>query len=159
VKAACIETTGTPDVIRYADLPDPVPGPGEVLVRVAAVTVNPIDLYIRAGTVAMPLPKPFIIGCDLAGTIVGLGPHAGRFCIGDRVWGSNPGLRISIAIWPVARCGLPWGGPSLWPKRRRRIASWRTTRWVGRVSWLARSSSRSQIEFVKRRPLGCGYEL
>jgi NADPH2:quinone reductase len=92
VKAAYLETTGAPDVIRYGELPDPVPGPGEVLVRVAVVAVNPIDLYIRAGTVAMPLPKPFVIGCDLAGTVVGVGPHAGRFRVGDRVWGSNQGL-------------------------------------------------------------------
>ena len=50
MKAAYIETTGGPEVIRYGDLPRPTPGAGEVLVRVAAVAVNPIDLYIRAGT-------------------------------------------------------------------------------------------------------------
>src|SRR5262249_5723354 len=50
------------------------------------------DLYIRAGTVAMPLPRPFIPGCDLAGTVTALGPHASRFKVGDRVWGSNQGL-------------------------------------------------------------------
>jgi NADPH2:quinone reductase len=92
MKAAYIDAPGPPDAIRYGDLPDPLPGPGEVLVRVGSVAVNPIDLYIRAGTVPMPLPKPFIIGCDLAGTVVGLGPHAGRYKIGDRVWGSNQGL-------------------------------------------------------------------
>jgi len=92
VKAAFIETTGSPDVIRYGDLPQPVPQAGEVLVRVGAVAVNPIDLYIRAGTVAMPLPKPFVVGCDLAGTIEQLGPNASRFKVGDRVWGSNQGL-------------------------------------------------------------------
>jgi NADPH2:quinone reductase len=92
MKAAFIETTGSPDVIRYGDLPQPVPQAGEVLVKVRAVAVNPIDLYIRAGMVAMPLPKPFIIGCDLAGTVEQLGPAAGRFKVGDRVWGSNQGL-------------------------------------------------------------------
>jgi NADPH2:quinone reductase len=92
VKAAFIETTGSPDVIRYGDLPQPVPQAGEVLVKVGAVAVNPIDLYIRAGTVAMPLPKPFIVGCDLAGVVERPGSGASRFKVGDRVWGSNQGL-------------------------------------------------------------------
>ncbi|HEY7327843.1 MAG TPA: NADPH:quinone reductase [Gemmataceae bacterium] len=92
MKAAFIETPGAPNAIQYGDLPKPEPHRGEVLVRVGAVAVNPIDLYIRAGTVAMPLPKPFIIGCDLAGTIEQLGPGASRFKVGDRVWGSNQGL-------------------------------------------------------------------
>jgi NADPH:quinone reductase len=92
MKAAYIESTGGPEVIRYGDLPDPVPASGEVLVRVAVVAINPIDVYIRAGTVAMPLPKPFVLGCDVAGTVVGVGPQATRFHVGDRVWGSNQGL-------------------------------------------------------------------
>jgi NADPH:quinone reductase len=74
------------------DLPDPQPGPGEVLVRVNAAAVNPIDLYVRAGNVTMPLAFPFVIGCDLAGTVEALGPGASRFQVGDRVWGSNQGL-------------------------------------------------------------------
>ena len=92
MKAAYIETTGGPNVIQYGEQPQPTPHTGEVLVRVGAVAVNPIDLYIRAGTVAMPLPKPFIVGCDLAGTVEQLGPSASRFKVGDRVWGSNQGL-------------------------------------------------------------------
>lgn len=92
MKAAYIETTGAPDLIRYGDVPTPTPGEGEVLVRVAAASLNPIDLYLRAGTVAMPLPKPFISGCDLAGVVEAVGPKAGRFKKGDRVWGSNQGL-------------------------------------------------------------------
>ncbi len=92
MKAAYIETPGGPNAIRYGDLPQPAPQRGEVLVRVGAVAVNPIDLYIRAGTIAMPLPKPFIIGCDLAGRVEQLGEGASRFKVGDRVWGSNQGL-------------------------------------------------------------------
>ncbi len=92
MKAAFLETTGAPDVIRVGDLPTPAPADGEVRVRVAASAINPIDLYIRAGTVAMPLPKPFIPGCDLAGTVDAVGPKATRFKPGDRVWGSNQGL-------------------------------------------------------------------
>jgi NADPH2:quinone reductase len=92
MKAAFLETTGSPDVIRYGDLPTPTPRDGEVLVRVGAASLNPIDLYIRAGTVAMPLPKPFIPGCDVAGTVEAVGPGVKRFHPGDRVWGSNQGL-------------------------------------------------------------------
>ena len=92
MKAAYIESTGAPDVIRLGDLPDPEPKEGEVRVKVAAVAVNPIDTYIRGGVVQMPLPKPFVVGCDLAGVVEKLGPGAKRFKVGDRVWGSNQGL-------------------------------------------------------------------
>ncbi len=92
MKAAYIETTGAPDVIRYGDLPAPAAKEGEVLVRVKAVAVNPIDTYIRAGIAVMKLPLPFVIGCDLAGVVEAVGPSVSRFAVGDRVWGSNQGL-------------------------------------------------------------------
>ncbi len=92
MKAAYIETTGTPDVIQWSDVPTPIPKPEEVLVKVEAAAVNPIDTYIRAGVVSMPLPKPFIIGCDLAGTVQAVGEAVKQFKAGDRVWGSNQGL-------------------------------------------------------------------
>jgi NADPH2:quinone reductase len=92
MKAAYFEKTGAPDVIQYGDLPTPEPAPGEVLVKVAAVSVNPIDTYIRAGMVAMQLPMPYIVGCDVAGVVHAVGPGATRYKVGDRVWGSNQGL-------------------------------------------------------------------
>jgi NADPH2:quinone reductase len=61
-------------------------------VAVKAVAVNPIDTYIRAGAIAMPLTMPYVIGCDLAGVVEAVGPGATRFRVGDRVWGSNQGL-------------------------------------------------------------------
>src|SRR5262245_9652141 len=94
MKAAYIETTGGPDVIRFGELPTPKPGPGEVLVKTGAVAINPIDLYIRSGMVAMPLPEPFIIGCDLAGVVDQVGPGVTSLQVGDRVWGSNQGLLV-----------------------------------------------------------------
>jgi NADPH2:quinone reductase len=54
--------------------------------------LNPIDLYVRSGFIAMPLSFPYVIACDLAGTVAELGPGASRFKPGDRVWGSNQGL-------------------------------------------------------------------
>jgi len=92
MKAAFITQTGGPEVIRVGHLPDPVPGPREVLVRVAACAVNPIDTYVRAGTVAMPLPFPFVVGCDLAGEVVSTGAEVDGLRPGMRVWGSNQGL-------------------------------------------------------------------
>ena len=92
MKAACIERTGPPEVIRVAELPTPKAGRGEVVVRVKAAAVNPIDTYVRAGTVAMPLPTPFIVGCDLAGEVVDVGPGVDGLAVGDRVWGSNQGV-------------------------------------------------------------------
>lgn len=92
MKAAFIRETGAPDKIQYADLPDPVATGNQVLVKVGAVSVNPIDTYIRNGAPYWELPMPFIIGCDLAGQVVAVGPEAKRFKVGDRVWGSNQGL-------------------------------------------------------------------
>jgi NADPH2:quinone reductase len=63
-----------------------------VLVRVGASAVNPIDTYVRAGTVAMPLPFPFVVGCDLAGEVVAVGADVDILRPGMRVWGSNQGL-------------------------------------------------------------------
>ena len=93
MNAAYIETTGGPDVIRYGKWPSPVPGVGEVLVRVEAASLNPIDTYIRAGTIALPRALPYIPGCDLAGTVEAVGPGVRRFAAGDPVWGSNQGLQ------------------------------------------------------------------
>lgn len=92
MKAAYINKTGSPDVIQVGDLPPAVPGSGEVRVQIKVAGLNPIDVYIRAGTVAMPLPRPFIPGSDLAGIVTAVGPNVSRFKIGDRVWGSNQGL-------------------------------------------------------------------
>ena len=92
MKAAYIEKVGPPEVIQVGDLPVHEPGPGEVRVAVAASALNPIDLYLRGGIVAMPMAFPYIIGCDLAGTVEKLGHGVTRFRVGDRVWGSNQGL-------------------------------------------------------------------
>jgi NADPH2:quinone reductase len=92
MKGAFIRQTGTPDVIEYGELPEPIPGPGEVLLDVRAVSVNPIDTYIRSGAVAMAGQFPYILGCDVAGVVRDVGVGVKRFQLGDRVWGSNQGL-------------------------------------------------------------------
>jgi NADPH2:quinone reductase len=115
MKAAYFERTGSPDVIQFGDLPTPAPGAGEVLVKVAAVSVNPIDTYIRAGMVAMQLPMPYIVGCDLAGVVEKVGPGCSRFKPGDRVWGSNQGLlgrQGTFAEYAAAREELLYATPT-----------------------------------------------
>jgi NADPH2:quinone reductase len=92
MKAAYITQTGGPDVIHYGDLPDPVIGPHQVLIRTEAVSVNPIDTYIRAGMVKFPLPSPFVIGCDVAGTVERIGDDVVRWRVGDRVWATAQGV-------------------------------------------------------------------
>ncbi len=92
MRAAFIEKTGPVDVIQVGELPRPTPGKGQVLVNVGATALNPIDLYLRSGFVSMPMTFPYVIGCDLAGTVVEVGPDTTQFKLGDRVWGSNQGL-------------------------------------------------------------------
>ncbi len=92
MKAAFIRQVGPPSVIEYGDLPDPVAQPTEVVVQVGAVAVNPIDTYIRQGLVAMANQFPYVLGCDLAGTVVAVGDQVTRFQVGERVWGSNQSL-------------------------------------------------------------------
>jgi len=92
MKAAFIGQTGTPDVIQVGELPDPKCGPKDVLVRVRASSVNPIDTYIRAGVVGMASKFPYVPGCDVAGVVEEVGAEVTRFKKGDRVWGSNQSL-------------------------------------------------------------------
>ena len=96
MKAAFLQSTGGPDVIEYGDLPDPTPGAADVIVKTEAVAVNPIDVYLRSGAVAAELPRPYVPGCDVAGTVVSVGDAVDQFQVGDRVWGSNQG-------WPGDR--------------------------------------------------------
>lgn len=66
---------GGPEVLRYEEAPIPVPGPGEVLIKVAGTSFNPADAIIRAGVLhhSHPVRMPHIPGTDVAGTIVELG--------------------------------------------------------------------------------------
>jgi NADPH2:quinone reductase len=92
MKAAYITRTGPPEVIVYGELPEPALKPGQCLVRVNAVDVNPIDVYWRAGMVPAKMDFPFILGRDLAGTVVEVGQGVRRFKSGDRVWATNQGF-------------------------------------------------------------------
>src|SRR5580700_7158007 len=88
MKAIVIHQYGGPEVLKFEDYPDPVPGQGEVLVRVAATGVNPIDYKRRAGLTKdfYPLHFPGLIGVDMAGTVVKIGPEVVCFSVGDQVF-------------------------------------------------------------------------
>jgi NADPH:quinone reductase-like Zn-dependent oxidoreductase len=89
VKAVRIHEDGGPDVLRYEDVPDPVPGSSEVLLSLRAAGLNHLDIWVRRGLPSVP--KPRILGADGAGVVAGLGDGVQRFEIGDRVV-LNPGI-------------------------------------------------------------------
>jgi NADPH2:quinone reductase len=88
MKAIRVHAYGEPEVMRLEDVPEPVPGPGEVLVRVYAVGVNPVETYIRAGIYPQGPPLPYTPGTDAAGIVEALGPGVTRVELGDRVYTS-----------------------------------------------------------------------
>jgi NADPH:quinone reductase-like Zn-dependent oxidoreductase len=87
MRAVCCTEFGDPSVLGIVTVPKPSPGPGQVLVRVAAATVNPTDLGFRAGGRALPpgVEPPYIPGMDLAGVIEEAGPSVTAWQAGDRV--------------------------------------------------------------------------
>ncbi len=91
MKAAYITQTGPPDLITYGDLPDPKPSRTQCLIKVSAVDVNPIDVYVRGGMIPAKLSFPFILGRDLAGTVLEIGPGVKRYRPGNRVWATSQG--------------------------------------------------------------------
>jgi len=91
MKAAYIEKTGPPESIKYGDLPKPVPAASQVLVKVIAVALDPVDTYIRSGAYAIDLDFPFIVGRDMVGVVEAVGANVHRFTPGARVWCNNQG--------------------------------------------------------------------
>ena len=92
MKAAYIDQIGPPEAIRYGELPTPTVGASDVLVRVSAVAVDPVDTYIRSGKLPMRLPTPFIIGRDMVGRVDRVGSAVTRYQPGDQVWCNNQGF-------------------------------------------------------------------
>ena len=88
MKAFVVERYGDADTVRAGDMPDPKAGAHDVLVRIHAASVNPLDLKIRDGDLKAILPyrAPFVLGNDLAGTVVAVGARVTRFTAGDEVY-------------------------------------------------------------------------
>lgn len=85
MQAVHITRHGGPEVLELVELPEPEPGPGEVLVRVLAVSVNQLDLWVRRGLPGLPPHLPFVPGCDGTGEVVALGADVEGFTVGQRV--------------------------------------------------------------------------
>ncbi|HUN49089.1 MAG TPA: alcohol dehydrogenase catalytic domain-containing protein, partial [Stellaceae bacterium] len=91
MRAALLESAGTP--FRLAGLPRPEPGPGEVLLRIAASGVNPLDVKISEGAAAHARQAlPAVLGLDAAGTVEAVGPDVAAFRPGDEVYGMVGGV-------------------------------------------------------------------
>ncbi|MCD0449998.1 NADP-dependent oxidoreductase [Actinocorallia sp. API 0066] len=116
MKAIRVHTRGGPEQLVLEEVPRPVPGPGEVLVRVRAAGVNPPDWYLRGGMPLIPaelrpaVPLPFTPGTDVSGVVVALGPGATGLTEGDEVFGllrfpGTPGGAAAYAEYVTAPVG------------------------------------------------------
>jgi NADPH:quinone reductase-like Zn-dependent oxidoreductase len=104
MKAIVVHQYGGPEVLEFEEYPDPVAGPGEVLVRVAATSVNPIDYKRRAGltTDFYPIHFPGLIGVDVAGTVLKIGPGADGFSVGDQVFSMADNAYAELCVVKAA---------------------------------------------------------
>jgi len=104
MKAVVVHQYGGPEVLKFEDYPDPAPGPGEVLVRVAASSVNPIDYKRRAGLTQdfYPMKFPGLIGVDLSGTVVKIGPGVEGFSVGDQVFAMADNTYAELCVVKAA---------------------------------------------------------
>jgi len=100
MKAIRVHQFGGPEVMRLEDVPDPKPSAGQVVVRIRAAGVNPVETYVRAGAYARLPGLPYTPGSDAAGTIESAGPNSARFKPGDRVYvgGSLTGTYAELAL-------------------------------------------------------------
>ena len=107
MKAIVVHQYGGPEVLKFEDYPDPVPGPGEVLVRVAAASVNPIDYKRRAGLTKdfYPMHFPGLIGVDMSGTVVKIGPGVEDFSVGDQVFAMADNTYAELCVVSAAILG------------------------------------------------------
>jgi NADPH2:quinone reductase len=99
MRAIRVTNFGEPDVMRVADVPTPLIGVGDLLVRIHAAGINPVDTYIRSGTYARKPPLPYTPGIDGAGVVETIGAAVTRFVPGDRVYlsGSKSGTYAEFA--------------------------------------------------------------
>lgn len=111
MRAAVRTRYGGPEVVRFEDVPEPVPGAGEILVRVYATTVNRTDCAYRSGHpwinrafCGWPRPRVHILGSEYAGVVVGVPEDVTSYSVGDRVFGfvdGRPGAHAELVAVPV----------------------------------------------------------
>lgn len=99
MKAVIFRAHGGPDKLSYEDFPTPTLGPDDVLVRVKACALNHLDIWVREGNPAYPMPLPHVSGSDVAGIVEQVGPHVEGSLVGQRVF-ISPG----ISCWRCEAC-------------------------------------------------------
>jgi NADPH:quinone reductase-like Zn-dependent oxidoreductase len=104
MKAVVVHQYGGPEVLKYEDYADPVPGAGEVLIRVSATSINPIDIGRRSGRMKefFPIQFPGIIGADVSGAIVKLGTGVKGFSAGEKVFTFADRAYAELCTTPAA---------------------------------------------------------
>ena len=109
MRAIRVKEFGGAEVLRLEDIPEPVAGKGQVVVRIKAAGVNPVDTYIRAGTYPRKPQLPYTPGADGAGVVESVGEGVTRLKVGDRVYvgGGFTGTYAELALfdewsaWPL----------------------------------------------------------
>lgn len=106
MKTIVVRAFGAPEVMRLEEVPNPAPGPGQVLVRIHAAGVNPVDHYIRMGAYARRPNLPYTPGADAAGTVEAHGSDVAAFSPGDRVYVTGTSAGAYGAYAELAVCDL-----------------------------------------------------
>jgi len=99
MKAMLMAAPGDPGVLQPGELPKPTAGPGEILVRLAAAGINPLDTKVRKLHMFYPKNTPVVLGCDGAGTVEAVGSGVKRFKAGDEVYFFNNGLGSGLGTY------------------------------------------------------------
>ena len=123
MKAIRVHKFGGPEVLQLDEVPDPTPGPGQVVVRVRAAGVNPVDTYVRSGSYAMLPTLPYIPGNDAAGVVEAVGAGVTRFQKGDRVYVVRTTTQLCGAYAELALCDAAILGLALWNASPEEMAS------------------------------------
>jgi NADPH2:quinone reductase len=124
MKSIVVHEFGSPDVLKLENVPDPSPGAEQVLVRVHAIGVNPVDVYIRSGTYARKPNLPYTPGTDFAGVVQAVGGGVSSVRKGDRVYANAQSACAELTVceeWQIhplpnrvsfqqgAALGVPYG--------------------------------------------------
>ena len=112
MKAWRVNDFGGAEAMTFEDVAMPQPGPGEILVKVAAAGVGAWDGWIRSGHSALPQPLPLTLGSDLSGTVAAVGDDVTDFAVGEAVYGvTNSKFTGAYAEYAVASAGMMAGRP------------------------------------------------
>ena len=157
MQAMVIREFGPPEVMRLEEVPTPVPGPGEVLIEVHAVSVNrTLDLIVRAGKYPRPIDLPHVLGVDPSGIVVAVGEGVTTRKVGDRVT-SYLRLDAGRAERPPVMLGLTvWGGYAEYVKLPARVDLSRSRRRRFRDRDGGRAPRAARLQHAARQGQGRG---